>query len=397
MQPFKLLHKLFKKELPFVHKSRINALQACCCALITGNTLSLTHLGRNMIGQAKEGSNIERVNRLLGNHHLQTEIPLFYRLVNRLLIKEGSSPWIHIDWSCLSSTTNLYLLRATLSMEGRAFTVYQETHPKKNENNHLTHIQFLNKLQGVLPDNVIPTIITDAGFKSPWFLEVLSLGWNFVGRLRGKIAIEVDDKWSLVETFHKKATSSPTNIGQGLLTKANKINCHFIGYKNPPKYRVDLNKDKIKRMGGHSRKHAKGNKEPWILATSLPYSKELAKQAVKIYKQRMQIEETFRDTKCNRYGFGLCESGTKSPERMDVLLLIDFITTFVCWQSGILAKKNKKAADFQAHSSKFKNVLSVVYLGKQVLKKKIKITKRQFLRIINFMKSLASSEPELVF
>lgn len=399
MQPLKLLHNFLRKELPFIHQKRSDTIKACCEALIKGNTLSLTHLGRNIPGKAKEGSNIERVNRLLGNPRMHAEIASFYRVVNHLLIEEGSSPWIHVDWSCLSSTTQLYVLRATLSMKGRSFTIYQEVHPKKKENNHETHIRFLNTLKNLLPENIKPIIVTDAGFKGPWFLAVLQMGWNYVGRLRGNISVDIGftGNWVLSETYYEKATTTPSYIGQGLLTQANEIDCHFINYKNFKKNRVKLNKNKKKCIGGHSQKHAKANREPWVLVTSLPYYELLAEQTVKIYKQRMQIEETFRDTKSNRYGFGLCESGTKSPKRMDILLLIDFIVTFVCWQSGLLTEKSKKASDFQAHSSNCKNVLSIVYLGKQAIKKNINMTKRQFLRIIDYMKRLASSEPELAF
>jgi hypothetical protein len=398
MRPLKLLHKFLMKELHFVHKKRLATIEACCEALIKGNTLSLTHLGRNMTSEAKEGSNIERVSRFLGNPHLHAEIPLFYRVINHFLIEKGSSPWVHIDWSCLSSTTQLYVLRATLSMRGRSFTLYQEVHPKKKENNHETHVRFLSTLKNLLPDDVKPVIVTDAGFKGPWFLAVLSMGWDYVGRLRGQISMDIGftGDWLLGETYYEKATTTPIYLGQGLLTQANEIDCHFICYKESKKARVKLNKNKKKCMGGHSQKHAKANREPWMLATSLPYSKLLAEQAVKIYKQRMQIEETFRDTKNNRYGFGLCESGTKSAERMGVLLLIDFIVTFVCWQSGLLTVENKMASDFQAQSSKCKNILSIVYLGKQAIKKKINMTTRQFLRMIDYMKKLACSEPEMV-
>lgn len=399
MRPIKLLHNFLRKELPFIHKKRLQGIESCCEALIKGNTLSLTHLGRNITNKVKEGSNIERVNRLLGNQHLHEEIPSFYRVVNRLLIEDESTPWIHVDWSCISSTTQLYVLRATLSMRGRSFTVYQEVYPKKKENNHETHVQFLNTLKNLLPSTVKPIIVTDAGFKGPWFSAVLSMGWDYVGRLRGNISFKLHatNTWFLCEKFHETVTTTPAYIGQGLLTQTNEIDCHFIGYKSLKKERLKLNKNKTKCIGGHSQKHAKANKEPWVLATSLPYSRLLAEQTVKIYKQRMQIEETFRDTKCNRYGFGLCESGTKSDRRMNVLLLIDFIVTLICWQSGILAEENGMASDFQAHSAKFKNVLSIVYLGKQVIKKKINMTKRQFCRVISLMKKLASSQPELAF
>lgn len=95
---------------------------------------------------------------------------------------------------------------------------------------------------------------------------------------------------------------------------------------------------------------------------------------VNIYRQRMRIEENFRDTKCHRYGLGLNNSLTKIPERMAILLLIATIATFAAWLSGINAKINGIASDFQAHSAKFTRSLSMVYLGREVIKKHRDVT-----------------------
>ena len=87
------------------------------------------------------------MDRLLGNSHLHEEYPSFYKVMAANLINEGSCPWLHIDWSCICSVTNLYLLRASLSMPGRSIVLYEECHPKKNENHHPTHRAFLNRLK----------------------------------------------------------------------------------------------------------------------------------------------------------------------------------------------------------------------------------------------------------
>ena len=46
MQQMKLLHKEFEKELPFVHKTRLNCLMNACNTAANNNTLYLTGLGR---------------------------------------------------------------------------------------------------------------------------------------------------------------------------------------------------------------------------------------------------------------------------------------------------------------------------------------------------------------
>src|SRR5580704_15938682 len=109
MQQMILLHKKFAKELPFIHKTRLNCLMSTCITASTGNKLFLTGLGRNAVSTTKTSSNIEKVNRLLGNEHIYRERADFYAAMAAQLIPRWMSPWIHIDWSCINSTTNLYL------------------------------------------------------------------------------------------------------------------------------------------------------------------------------------------------------------------------------------------------------------------------------------------------
>jgi hypothetical protein len=44
----------------------------------------------------------------------------------------------------------------------------------------------MQKLKAMSPQNVTPVIVTDAGFRIPWFTLVETLGWDFVGRVRNK-------------------------------------------------------------------------------------------------------------------------------------------------------------------------------------------------------------------
>jgi hypothetical protein len=115
----------------------------------------------------KASSNIEKVNRLLGNEHLYHELLSFYATMAGQLIPRWMSPWIHIDWSCINSTTNLYLLRASLSDKGLTTVLYEESYPKKKENNHAVHQQFLKNLKAILPPCEPSIIVTDAGFRAP--------------------------------------------------------------------------------------------------------------------------------------------------------------------------------------------------------------------------------------
>jgi len=388
MQLMKLLHTFIKKECPHVHKKRLNTLIDCSETLIKTNCLSVTGIGRNLPGKAQERSNIRKMDRFVSNKHLAKEVVGFYQVMNRYLLPTSKDAWIHVDWTCLSSTHNQYLLRASLTMKGRSIVIYEEAHTKKEENNHSTHKQFLNNLKSILPEGIKPVIVTDAGFRAPWFLHVLSLGWHFVGRLRNKNALFLEDKkeWHLSSALFELATNKPKYAGHALLTEKNKVPVELVLYKALSKNRHKLNKYGKHSNSGDSKKYSRNHKEPWVLVTSLPSVTEKPCIAVNIYKQRMRIEENFRDTKCKRYGFGLNESLSQSPKRFKILLLIVAIANFAAWLSGLFTKAKGLACHFQAQSASNMNALSIVFLGKRALKKGFRIGKRQFQSLL---KSLA--------
>jgi len=379
MQLIKLLHKTFKKELPFIHKLRFQNLMDACETAIRSNKLYLTGLGRELINKNKTRSNIQKIDRLLGNRHIQEEQQEFYQVMITYLMKGNLRLWLHIDWTCINAVTNLYVLRASLSMKGRSIVIYEECHPKKKENNHATHKAFLNQLKAMLPLGVKPIIVTDAGFRALWFAHVLSLGWDFVGRLRNKNLVLLDEKpnWQLSSTFFSFATGNPSYLGHGILTRDQKVPAHFVVYKGESKNRHKLNRNTKISSAGKSKRYSKANKEPWVLVTSLTLSPEIAKQTVNIYQQRMRIEENIRDTKCPYYGLGLKKSLSRSIGRMGVLLLIAALSTFAAWLAGIWVTYQGKAADFQAHSAKFTSALSKVFLGREALKRGFAINKKQ--------------------
>ena len=251
-----------------------------------------------------------------------------------------------------------------------------ECHPKKKENNHIVHQEFLKNLKAILPNCATPVIVTDAGFRAPWFKAVRQMGWHFVGRLRNKnlIFVESTETWQLSSLFFEQATGKPAHLGHALLTEDKKVPVHLVLYKGKSKNRHKRNLNKKVSASSKSKRHSKAAKEPWLLVTSMPQARDNSNHIVNIYRQRMRIEENFRDTKCHRYGLGLNNSLTKIPERMAILLLIATIATFAAWLSGINAKINSIASDFQAHSAKFTRSLSMVYLGREVIKKHRDVT-----------------------
>ena len=88
---------------------------------------------------------------------------------------------------------------------------------------------------------------------------------------------------------------------------------------------------------------------------------------MKIYAKRAQIENGFRDTKNQRFGFSLNDSRTKNTDRLNILLLIISIATFGLWLIGAIAKQKQLHYQFQANTIRHRNVLSNVFIGWQLL------------------------------
>ena len=163
MQAKKLLHALLKKACPTMHGHRFSSLLTCCEALLFGQQLTLTHIGRSINNQVAAKHNIKKVDRLLSNQQLHQECFSIYTSLAQAFLAGVKAPVILIDWSDLTCTRSHFLLRATLAVKGRSITLYEEVHEQLD--NRKTHDQFLQRLKELLPKNASPIIVTDAGFR----------------------------------------------------------------------------------------------------------------------------------------------------------------------------------------------------------------------------------------
>ena len=368
MHATQVCHKIMNNACAWMHGLRREALNASILAAIKGQRLTVTGLGRAMHSKAKEKHCIKRADRLLSNTNLYREHRTVYHTITQLIIGCTGRPVILVDWSDLDGCKQNYLLRAAASMEGRSLTLYEEVHTVKGKEKPHVHSLFLRRLKAMLPPTCRPIIVTDAGFRTPWFKSVETLGWDWVGRIRSRTMMKQKgfDYWTYCKDVYSSATSRAKCLGQVELTRTNPHHCKLVLYKSKAKGRVMKNRAGERVRSSHSKKNAAREREPWLLATSLPVTSKLAKQVVSIYASRMQIEEAFRDTKSIHFGLGYELSGTKSPQRLHILFLIAALAGLVLWILGAIAKASNRHRDYQANSVKNKNVLSTIYIGIRV-------------------------------
>jgi hypothetical protein len=369
MQAEQVLHKVLRLSAPAMHRTRRESLEANVMAALTGQSLTVTHLGRSMRSAAKEKHCIKRADRLLSNHRLHAEREALYGAMCRSLLGSMGRAMVLVDWSDLDQNRRHFLLRASLSMPGRSLTLYEEVHTLKTKDKAATHRQFLRRFHAMVPAQCRPIIVTDAGFRVPWFEQVEALGWDWISRVRARNWVELDGDgwWWDCRSLHDKATATPKALGEAKLTWKNAWPCRLVLYKGKAKGRVHLTQHANQALSRKSLHHAKSAREPWLLATSLPLESKLAKRVVRLYRQRMQIEEAFRDLKCARFGLALERHVSFQPRRLAVLLLIAMLALLVAWLMGKAVELTKQHMAYQANTVRHRLVLSTIFLGLRVV------------------------------
>jgi len=125
------------------------------------------------------------------------------------------------------------------------------------------------------------------------------------------------------------------------------------------------------RSGRHSEtekslRNSQSASEPWLLFSSLDLP---AEQIIKAYKNRMTIEENFRDLKSSRNGFGMEMTHSKSKKRYKIMLLLARLAATIAYVIGFLAEMKGFQRHFQSCSTQGRRMLSRVYLGCELIYK----------------------------
>lgn len=89
--------------------------------------------------------------------------------MTQLLTSHLPRPVIHIDWSDLDAYLGNYLQQASLAFRSRALTLYEQVYPLSKKKKPTGNQRFLQRLKNILSAHCPPIIVTDSGFKAPWF------------------------------------------------------------------------------------------------------------------------------------------------------------------------------------------------------------------------------------
>jgi hypothetical protein len=341
-------------------------------ALLVGRRLTLMELARHFPGAERIGAPLKRLDRLLGNRSVQGLRAACYQAALSWLL-HTPRPVFVVDWSELKSDGRWHLLRAGVVARGRTLTMYEEVHPTAQLGSPRIEAAFLQRLKALLPAGLRPIVVTDAGFRVPWFCTVEALGWQFVGRVRHRSRVRFldaarNDIWIACKALYHRARTRAVTLGAVELTESKRFVCRLTLVRRRARGRVHRRRDGQRARGGYSRKIATREREPWLLAVSSTLTDLSPAAIVALYAKRMQIEQAFRDLKSHRYGVAFEDTLTRDPRRLEMLLLIHTLATLAAWLEGVavvtarLAKQPARTMRRSRHSA--------VWLGWESLRRR---------------------------
>jgi hypothetical protein len=273
-----------------------------------------------------------------------------------------------VDWTKLNG--GMYALVAAVPVMGRAIPIYSEVHREKQHGTVRVERRFLKELARLLPPSCKPIVLTDAGFRNPWFSAVESVGWDYVGRLSGSVRVQrfEGSDWIRAEDLVHPHPKCPTDLGLCSVAKGNR-HTHRVVFAKPQRRKPMRGRSRshyLKQRNQRSRRKARTRAmSPWILATSL--SAPAAAALIGLFGVRMELEETFRDVKNPRWGWSLAHARTKSPRRYEVLLLIAAFAMLAVMLAGIAAEQLRLHRAYQANTISDRRVLSCFVLGRAMI------------------------------
>lgn len=356
--------------LPLMHAARWCALRDVVVSSVNGHALGLVALAVGTPRTISVRHRVKCVDRLLGNTHLKAHRFDLYAALARQWLTGLPQLLIVVDWSSLTADMQWHWLRASVVCDGRSITLYEEVHPRKHLGSLAVHTRFIKRLAQLLPKSTHPPIVmTDAGFRNTWFRLIAAQGWQWLGRVRNRDFVrktEAED-WQPAKLLYQQARTVAADLGAFETVRNSPLKCRLVLVKHAPKGRKHRYASGKVKNNSTARKIASRYREPWLLSSSPSLGHLSAEAVIRLYAQRMRIEEEFRDTKNVVLGAGLALSRSHGQQRLQALLLIGHIAQVAKRLIGEAAKSAQLYLQLTSTCRKDRAELSVMMLAKRVI------------------------------
>lgn len=329
-----------------LHAGTSGAVAAAVLGLVHSPRLSVTAIGTALArvtgGRAKHG--VKQVDRLLSNAGCTMEDCL--RAYVRAVLGNRKSIMVALDWTEFALDGHSTICLSLVTNHGRAtplvWMTVETASLKGKRNHHEDDLLWLFKR--CLPDDREMTVVVlaDRGFGDVALYAELEekLGFDFVIRFRSNVTVEHQDVSKRADQWLADADGKRVTLHEPLLTWSRRKVATFVAVKEP------------------------GMKEAWFLASSLRAS---ARSLIQIYARRFTIEETFRDQKDARFGWGLYDTQVTQTARRDRLLLLAALAQMILTMVGAAGEKLGLDRDLRVNTAQ-KRTHSLFRQGREYIK-----------------------------
>jgi hypothetical protein len=315
-------------------KNHIKTIGLLAQGILLSKRAGIAAIGRHMPTATSPKHNIKRVDYFLGQS--KVDVLAGARAISRWLIGERREIYVSVDWTKVKEWP---VLVASIVYRGRSLPLFWAAiEPAKmyRSMNHFEHAFFQLFKQYVLPKSIQCVVIMDRGFKRMNLLRQLdALGYGYVVRSGGCTEVRHPKyKGKLQDWITRRGVLKALNRAQ--VRKTDSVTCRLVGCWD------------------------NGQKSPWILSTNLSYPKRVI---VRIYGKRFQIEESFRDKKCSRFGLGLSQTKVSNVDRLEKLFFLVVIAHIYAMLLGEIAVNKQLDKLFRANTVTSRRTHSLFTLG----------------------------------
>ncbi len=323
--------------------------------------ISLANIGRAMNGMVKH--QIKRCWRFCANDRIETADAM-RGVLKRVLKKRKKKLLISFDWTDIKGFQTLV---ASVVFKGRSIPIGWASCNRHVYDGHKSRNAFeeslLLVLRSMIPRQVKVILLADRGFGRTELARFCqNHGFSYVIRIQPKVIVRS-------ASYSGKLLDYPVYKGICKLLRSVAYRSHHAVTQNIV---IRWVRDLPARRD-----------ECWFLMTDLAAGPA---QLSQLYRQRMTIEELFRDHKNKRNGWSLRDTRITRPERLDRLLLILAIAYLLLCGIGLIALQTGTPGDW---SSSTRNECSVFTIGRTMLLR-LKIT------VANALQSLITATEDAV-
>ncbi len=275
------LYRTWRQRLaqlaPDTCQSRLTNMLLLVVGMFKARSVHLSLIARTLPVRAKKLSLDKRLRRFLSNRAVR--VRAWYRPVAEWLIQAASSSGqvqLVIDSSKVGFGHQL--LMVGIAYRRRALPlVWTWVRHKRGHSTTCKQVKLLTYVRGLIPEGVRVSLVGDSEFGSTLLIEHLDFWkWDYALRQPGDHLMMPYGKrhWQRLDSLPMRP-GMMLWLGRVVLTRASAYPTNLVVY------------------------WARSEKEPWYLATNLPGPHG----AIRLYRRRMWLEETFGDLK--GHGFDL--------------------------------------------------------------------------------------------